>query len=378
MKTKVFLLLLFGLLIINSCQKKKTEPDQTTTVAQDKQNIKNTFNTTISAITQFKNGDFFQFIVKFLELQQGEIINESWLNKLEEELDYVADFDFFYNNNRFDLSYYSGVYTWDIYQEKWDKMPIGDMVILKFPSDPTKTSNNCFFVIESYSDAPYNVDGEIYYLPTFLKANLKKDNIEILNITLNSTYATNTFPVPINSSIELYTKPYYFNLNIQRIDNTVFKVNSILFKGSNNQITINSELTLLHDDYENLDIENDVRKVKVDVIKNDIAIKGTWDVFTFNQLNNPTIDQLNATMNLVVNHNQNKIGEVKFKKVNNENKLFIFYKDGTNEEASVYYEPFYNDLKSIIEPYFGEIDFNKIKISRKIKKAKKIINEMVL
>jgi hypothetical protein len=56
---------------------------------------------------------------------------------------------------------------------------------------------------------------------------------------------------------------------------------------------------------------------------------------------------------LVANYNEEKIGDLKFKDVGDETMMYIYYKDETSENMSIYYEPFISDFEAAFSSYFG-------------------------
>jgi len=353
----IFVVLLVG--FISSCtEDNNTSEDTPTTVADDKKNIKATFDNTLNCVLQVKDGDFFQAIVKFLNLQNGDVLNESWTDNLGDKFDDVANLDWINQESRFSLVYFGGNYEWNNSSQIWKKTA-NNQVVVNFPSEKTQTTNNCTFKITEYTDASFQVDNETIFLPTSIKANLTKNNSEIFNLNMSCTYNTSGFPVPINATITIALKPFVYVFKIKRLTDTQFEVNAEVFSGSDCSTTLYSKISLANADYENLDLEKDLNNIQFDYKKGDINISGTWDSKTYNSLSHPTTDELNSTLNFVVNNKQQKIGDLRFKDIGKQTELFIFYKDGTSENTTLYYEPFYSDFKAIWQPYFGDFDVKK-------------------
>jgi hypothetical protein len=341
---------------ISSCKKDSSTTDvSSTTVIEDKQKIGATFDNSLNCVMQVRDGDFFQALVRFLDLQNGNVLSESWIDDLNTELDNVANLDWIDENSRFSLNYFGGNYEWSNSSQNWTRTS-NSQVILNFPSEETEQTNNCTFKITDYTDASFLVDNETMYLPTSIKANLTKNNSEIFNLNMTCTYNNAGFPVPVDATINILLNPYTYTFKIKRITNTQFEINAEIFSGSDCSTTLYAKISLANDDYENLDLEEDLNNIQFDYKKGDLNISGTWDAKTYNSLSDPTTDQLNSTINIIVNSNQQKIGDLRFKDIGNERELFIFYKDGTSENTSLYYDSFYSDFKAMCKPYFGDID----------------------
>ena len=365
--------LIFIMGSLSSCNKDSSKTEITpTTVTEDKQNMKAVFDNSLNCAMQVRDGDLFQAFAKFLKLQNGEALSEGWVDDLGNELDNVANLDWIDQNSRFSMTYFGGNYDWNNSAQIWTKSE-NNLVIVNFPSEETQTSNNCTFKISQYTDASFLVDNEIIYLPTSLKANLTKNNNEIVNLNVSCAYNTVGYPVPVDATITLVLKPFEYVFKIKRLTNTQFEINTEIFSGSDCSTKLNAKISLANDDYENLEPEEDINNIQLDYSKGDFNINGTWDAKTYNSLSNPTADQLNSTINFIANYKQQKIGDLRFKDIGNQTELFIYYKDGTSENTSLYYDPFYSDFKSMCRPYFGDFDKKSATIlyfNRKIKNLK--------
>jgi hypothetical protein len=84
-----------------------------------------------------------------------------------------------------------------------------------------------------------------------------------------------------------------------------------------------------------------------------MVIKSNWDANAYYAISNPTTTTLNASLSNSVYNKTDKIADLKFLDVAGERKLFIYYKDGTSENTSVYYDPFLTNLKTTLRPLFG-------------------------
>jgi hypothetical protein len=345
------LILLFSL--FNSC-KEEPIPDDTTTVAEDRQNIQLTFDNSLVGVNQIKDGSFFQAVMMFFDLQNGDALNETWINKLDDELNNVANYDWLEDHNRFSFGYYGGTYNWNLSTQTWDKTQ-NSQVVINFPSEPFITSNNCTFRITDYSDAIFTINDEAIYIPTMVKASLTKDGVEIFNIDFSATYVSSGFPVPVHATISLMLKPFNYSIEINKLTNTQFEITANLLIGAEHHTKLYSKVSLANDDYESLDIEEDINTVQFDYEKGDINVNGSWDIQSYNNLFYPSADDINGTIYCIVNYKQKKIGELRFKDVGAEQSLFIYYKDGTSENTSIFYDPFINEFKALLTPYFGDM-----------------------
>jgi hypothetical protein len=350
---KIFLISIIIILLISSCKKDENKDTTPTTVTEDKSNFKAMFDKNIGCVTEVKNGEFFQFITSFLRLQNGKVLNETWVSDMGTKFDRSANLEQIDQNNRFSLSNFGSIYNWNNSDKSWAKSSNGQVVV-NFPSDITQSNNNCTFKISDYSDAAYTVNNETIYLPKTVKANMTKNSVELFNLDFSGSYNNGGFPAPVDVSMTLKLKPHTYSVKINQITSTQFGLNIEMFSGTTCSETCSLTISLASNDYENLNLERDFNNIKLEFKKDDILVKGTWDAKTFYSLNNPNTDQINSTINFTVEYKSFKIGDLIFKDVGDNRELFIFYKDGTSENSSIYYETFYSDFKAIYEPFFGK------------------------
>lgn len=356
-KFSIFIGLVF-IGFLSSCEKDDTTSGgSSTTIVEDKENIKATFDNTLVCVEQLKDGDFFQSMMQFLQLQNGNFINEDWVENMFDEMEDVVDLEWVDQNNRFSLAQYKGNYTWNISSKSWTKTSSNE-IIINFPSEKSKTSNNCSFKISEYTDKEFTVDNDKVYLPTALKAKLVKDGTEMFNVNMQCTYNATGLPVPTDATITIVLNPHTYTFKMKRLTNTQFELSASMFSGSGCATSLNTKIALANSDYENLDLDDDINNITFDFNKGDINVNGVWDVKTFNSISNPTTADINNTINFVVKYKQQKIGDLKFKDLGNQRELFIFYKDQSSENTALYYDVFFSDFKSIFQQYFDVDDLD--------------------
>lgn len=366
MRRITFSLMLLSCLLVLSCNNDENNNDDDniiTTVAQDKENINATFENTIEIITEMRDGDFVQSLFSFINLDNGDVLDAAWLEELSSGLDVVITQDPFNSDGHFMYSTLAGIYTWNISSKTWSKTS-GSEIVFKFPATENSTSNNFEFAFLKYSDASFTVNNDLIYLPTEVEASLKKDNIAIMTLDASITYNPSGFPVPTIANIELFLKPTTFSLTFKRLTDTQFE-SQLDITSSNYSTSIYGKVSIAHNDYLNL-MDDDFNNIQISFTRDKLNISGSWDIKTYMSLSSPTTDQINSTLNLVVNYNDQKIGDLKFKDVGNETMLYIYYKDETSENMSIYYEPFISDFEAAFSSYFG-YNFMDNKKSTKVK-----------
>lgn len=354
MKQIFYFLILMAILFSFGCNDNENNNDNDneltpTTVAQDKENISATFENSLDLITEMRDGNFIQSLFKFLQLNDGEVLSEVWIDKMNSELSNVITQDPIIEN-RLDYSTLTGTYTWDLNTETWSKTTNSNMVI-RFPSTENSTINDCEFIFSNYRDKSFVVNNETIYLPTEIDALLKKNDFNIMSLSAVISYNTSGFPIPNTATIELLLEPTNFTLQFDKLTETQFE-NQLDIVSPNYSTSLHTKISIANNDYENLQ-DDDFNNIQLSFTRDKMNITGSWDIKTYNNLSSPTTDDLNNTVNLVMNYNEQKIGDLKFKDIGDETLLFIYYKDQTFENMSIYYEPFISDFEAAFSSYFG-------------------------
>ena len=117
---------------------------------------------------------------------------------------------------------------------------------------------------------------------------------------------------------------------------------------SENNLSVTCEAALSNsiDNYTDFD-DCKINSLQFTVTQSALVINGSIDLKTLNNINHPSATDINKSINLEVNYNNQKIGTLKVEEVGGEQYLFIFYKDGTNENTSMYYDSFVKDVEHI-------------------------------
>ena len=346
-------MLLVTVLFFASCQKTTDPPPiGNTTVAEDKAYINTKYNNTIDCIKGVRDGEVSQALITFLAISNNVIGNEDWINDMTSALDTAMGFPELDNTtSKFNFVVYKGVYDWNRTTKKFVKTASSTGIFVNFPSEPAVLTNNINIKFTTYTDALYQANADNIYLPTAVKATLSKNNIELVNIDATGIFSSGNFPSPINVVCNLTLRPHNYKITVTRQNNTEFNVRAEL--GGDCGSVIDSKVNFLNDDYNNFVLEEDLSKVEATYTKGDLNIKLNWDARAYYVISNPTTDNLNNSIVCTVNMGANKIADLKFKDVNGSRKVYIYYKDGTSDDISVFNDPFITQLKDILRPYFG-------------------------
>ncbi|MCW3462561.1 hypothetical protein [Chitinophaga nivalis] len=344
-----------GLVIVMAgCSSKKdnvtvTEP---TTVEQDKKSITDTRNLLFNCVKNIKDGQLIQSLINTAGLKNGDFGNEDWLNSITDALDVSFNYFELEEGGRFNYARFAGNYNWDAATKKFIKTAAADITV-SFPSSPTGTTNNYVVKMSTYKDGKYQVNMKDVYLPTAVKATCTKDGQTILSLDLAAVFSNGSFPIPQSIVLNLGLMPHNYLIKVNKITNTQFNVVTELQSGSDCVTALNAKVTFANEDYNNLELSEDLQAVEGTISKGDLSLQGSWNAAAYYKLSGHKAEDINGTFALNTFSKEQKIGELKLKNINNHNELVIFYKDQTSEAFNVYTDPFIADLKTMLKPYFG-------------------------
>ena len=357
---KIFPFLFLSLFVLtcsvtnHSC----TKPDDTgsgsgngngtgsTTVAQDQEYINKSLTEMNNCIKTIRDADGFQTLFNFLDLRSGEVINEDWIDEMFDALEEVMPTSD--SENRFEYSLFKGRYVWNRNTGIFTRFS-SNAIVFEFPSAPNVTANDMVASFETYEDGEYQVNSETVYLPKKAKITVTKGGAKIAGLDLNAVYSSGGFPRPQNVLVDLFIAPNNNRIEIKEINSKQFSVNASFGCVGSMKATVNFN----NDDYDNFEIEKYLTKIDFEFKKDNLTIDGSWDAKTFYLYNDPNTNDINSTITCNVRNGLNKIGELKFKDVNGDRKVYVFYKDGTSNDAEIHYDSFTSSLKSTLKPYFG-------------------------
>lgn len=358
--TPVLVVILLFFLIIRCDKDDKTEGSpQETTVEQDKQSIENSMDGILDCMTMLKNGNAAISVKTFLKMSGGEALSEDWVQDLIDKLDVHFNWQQIEENGRFDFANLAGIYSWDINAFIWNYSQVSgnNKIVLQFPSNENETNLNAVLTLHSYTDEYLNFSSDSYWFPQSLYANLVVDQNEIAWVNLsNVEYDGGSFQIPISANIEVFTKPFTYNINYIRETPTRFHFIVGYTNGGGCVMNINAEFQITHSDYENLDLEDDLNFIEATIQHGNLKFTGSADMGTLLQMDDPTPSQVNQLVNVDVYYMGFKIGDLEYKEFGDEEEVYIVYKDGSSENTSRYYEDFLDGLELIVYDFTGEWD----------------------
>ena len=376
MKKTIFLsFFLFLIVFAGACKKNNNDDDMMddddmvvveTTVAQDKQNIQNTFTEALACVQTMKDGDLVNaFFRKFLNMSDGDVLNEDWIENIFDELDNVANIDVVDESGRFDIGLFAATYAYNISSNTWTKNTnTTNKVLIQFPSSPTEISNNAQITIENYEDENVTVEGDNLWLPKKVNIAIDVDNEEVMSLSLNNVeYAQNAdFEIPIAIDMSMNLSPFNMTFKVDRITPTNFNVDMAMV-GNGCNIGIDANIILENSEYENITGDafgNALQSVTVELQINELKIKSLTGLAELIQLADSgdelSENEINSILDIEVLFQDIKIGDLTYGGENNayDDTFIITYKDNTSEDTFTYYESFVQDMEDLITEFWGE------------------------
>ena len=354
---KITNLFLIILLVVSGC-KKEDDPvvnnNASTTISQDKQNITNTFESMESCVNSLKNGYGATTLKNFLNLEEGDVLAEDWIEDMLDNIDDLLDLDAIDDNNRFDYSGNAGTYTWIHSSQSWTKNSNTNKIIINFPATEWNQSNDAVFTFQSYSDISLFYDGDNIFAPTSVIADLYVDGIKVFDINGSYSYDLgNAIPIPTNINTTLTFTPYIITISAQRITSKEFEADITFTNNSGCITTLHADVRIAHDDYENLE-ETDIVEVNTILVHDNMKIEGYMDGSLLGY-DDPSNTQINAMTDVDLFYTNTKIGELIFQtNSDNDDKVNIIYMDGSSEDVETYYDPFVTNIEQILFPFMGD------------------------
>lgn len=326
----------------------------TTTVAEDKQNIKKAFDAALLCITDIKNGKTADVLLReFMGLSEGEVFNEDWLDDLGDDLGDAFDADAIDDDERLDIGYHAGTYSYNKENNSWAKASnVTDKIIFTFPSAPAVTTNNVVLTLDQYQDKQVTISGDTYYVPTGVHGLITVDGEKIFEVTAKDiVYAENAeFEIPVEATVEIFMAPATLEVTVRRSSTVDFTAEVSFLDEDKCNISVVADVKLKDDDFENL--QNDgFEKIDVTIAVGAMSLRSIGGLAELIALDDPTDTQFNLYSNLEVLYNAMKIADLEID--SDAEIVYIYYKDMTFEDSRVYYDDFLTELEELVTEFTG-------------------------
>lgn len=341
--------------VFNSCSSSddSTTQDSTTTVAEDQQNIEASMTQLLSCLQTFEDGAFSTELQDFFNIANGEIYSD-YADLLLDRLD-VFNIEF----ENFSFSSHVGVYAWNANTEVWDFTNSTDnTMVFLFPHDENSASNNVELAITSYASQTVTFDGENSELPTAFTGYIKKNNIELFNISLsNVVYEVNSnFSFPSNIDLSVTTAPFTHTINLSRNTSTEFDFTYGLQNNGSCVTSIMSTIVLNTSDYANIAGAEDFSHAFGTVLHQNFEVRYSVEIDNLAVIDGDiTVSQINQFVNADAYYNNAKVGDLVYnEEADGSAFVTIIYQDGTSDNVTRYVgDDFVNQLETIFSAFIN-------------------------
>jgi hypothetical protein len=321
-------------------------------VNQNQQQITSMTNDVTSIVQEVEGSLSFQLLNEYLNIEDAEVMNEDWVESMIEGLNNTINFeDQINNNNLFDFEANQGVYEWNNNTNTFDLSSNSNNIQISFPSSPTSIINNAIFTLSGYNDDNVFIDGENFFLPTYVNANLTVDGIEIFSLVSSISYDD---PIPTSINTTIYVNPMTIQIQGQQV--TPFNFEAQINIQTNNQADINfyANVLLNSDDYENLE-GNNIENISTNLSVGDMTFNAFMNCNLIDFDDDVSTETINNATNVDVTNNGSVIANLELIELENgDYDVSIVHCDGTTESSEIYYEPFIQDVEDILYPYMGD------------------------
>ena len=369
MNKRLIFIYFASLFLLVSCDKDndssssaETETAIVTTVAEDKSNISRSMAEIVSCVGNMKNGSMMNSLVAFTGLSEGEALKDEFIEsiflKIEDAVNTVDN----PNDDKFYFDNYTGTWSYLAADSSWSRsLSPTNEIIVKFPSDDSKSENNVELVLKGYTDKLVKFDSEDVYLPTYFDLSITKDGTKIAGAELkNVVYEQlDEIAIPVNVNASIFIHPFTFTINGEKETNTKFVADMKFGDKSGCDYKMDVELNLKHNDYENLD-EKDFIDLKGNISHNDLLVSCFLDLKELVKLDSDgddlTAEEFNNNSDMKMIYKSAKIADMVLEESSGDMEMFIQYKDGTKENSSSYYEKLGDDLELLFSDLLGPWD----------------------
>lgn len=356
--SKVKFILSFAViaLIFSNCDKDPNSNTQTT-VAEDKANIRSIFDDIITEAETLKAGCGVQTVDKFLNIDQGNVLNSNWAETIYNALEAHLNLGYVSQTSQFNLLNHAGTHSWNPNTLSWTATSSPtDKAILQFPSEMNSGSNDATATVHHYTDEQVSFNSYQYWLPKTTLVDVAVNNQSCIGVELKSaTYDNSSFQIPTTVELVLTLAPYTFEITANRLTPTKFNIKLKSKNGGTEKFALDVEVNLKHSNYETIRIYDDVTLITGSFTFGDFSFPLTADFETARALLNPSDNQINALFNADILYKGNRIGDLDYDSNNGNGttSILINYKDGTAENTSIYYQDFIDRLELVLVEFTG-------------------------
>lgn len=374
---KIYLNLSIAVLIaagISSCGKKKEENNVTAVVSQEQATttINSSAERTYTDIVDLTSSEGVETLKNIDNLMSGEngspfrLAEETNKEKVLAKIKKYRDFFLPSNKtiafgrtaeDRFDFAANKGTYVWNKETENWDKQAgseTGTTIVMQFPSDSTKSTNDASLTISKYTDVVVTIDGTSEYLPTAITAELTVNSVKQAGLQLTASYNTNTGN-PTALKAAFFLKPFTLNSEFSISGSVVTLTSSIDKEGEANHV-MSEGVSVTMGDVANMENPKKINNAYVQC--RDLKFEGSFDIDGFEK---DSTGSLTVRFNkyAVVNLNSYPAGErlANVKMVEStdptdnstKNDLYIIFNNGQKELMETFFKKHVDKTSDFLE-----------------------------
>ena len=313
--------------------------------------LSNLFIEFIENLDSEEGEEYFEDMIdSFIELPIGEEI---------ENLDL--------EQNPFNFSLYTQDYIYN--QEEWStgNQESNDLIIY-LPLFQYSTFIDFAIRIRNLSQELIELETPLY-LPTnfdlsaFHRNSSDNDFTSIFNISINELNyeIIDQIPIPNSVNLTIRTLPFDHTLVISKINPKVFDISFTMTESQCN-FSITSRIELTNSDYENIDIEDDIKSVNLTLVMNDLSFRVNADLEYLLSLDDQTPIQINNYINVDVLKFGVKIAELKYVENSDEEDIKTVFLDETEIGSEDYptmgedYGVLEDRIEGILSRYTDNLD----------------------
>jgi hypothetical protein len=378
-----FCIAVLSLFATTSCGNKPGEEEGETTVTEDKANIQLSFDRMNSMMDRAKSSVLFNLITEpakdtgywydyvgenqgdynynydtyeyyYVGQGNGEYVREFYdygtywdlsafmyqtfdlAENINRQFNFEDDFDK-EDDFQFPFAKYKGQYVWNKSTKNWTKNT-SDIVSILFPESEKIENNNCELAITEYADKRCALFEDLHiFLPTKLKGYFKKDSKELIGFDVTSDFTSNGIPTSVNGKV--YAQPFNMAFSFAQEAETRYNASFSIVdeEKAENNLSISGKMYIKNAvlNWEEAFDDNYINQINFTLTQEKLSIEGIVDATDTDWDN---ADAFNNSWNLKVKWNGKEIGELRAKEVNDGFYLYIYYKDGTSENTSLYYD----------------------------------------
>ncbi len=242
----------------------------------------------------------------------------------------------------FDFNNYKGAtFQWNHSTQMWDSIGNNESkMIVEFPSDSTKTTNDVKIVLSSFDVVYINNDT----LPSSIYAKLSSIDGTTDYIILNFSAAYNADGIPTDLSVDLTVSPYAFSVGFTDNMTSITASAGITYNTSTTLFDIGGTVNFLDSNKDSvISIQNGF------VTYRTIQVKGGIDIQAASTADD--IAGVNSALDVAVYEtNGLKLADIVLKEIQTDSvDVYLQYSDGTSEPASNYIDPLVQSIEADAE-----------------------------